>query len=334
MSVSASNRAQHSLDISQPTSGYRYNEDSIALSYFAFRYFESRHLLGSIDTDSTGSPLPSICNRGLPLRLIDIGSGCGILSLLLGYKFSEFGLSESFCSDANSIYSDRSHSSHSIRSHSSYMSIDALEKQEFLYDFLVKNVNTSAGAGLILPSMITPVLSSIESYTPSISAPSSQSMSPYGYAICNPPYYPSSSGRVSKNIVRRIACFSGSSIIDVDTVISSNDLGMNLSTIFHFCRSYVSHGGSLFMSYPSHLLLDAIRDGMRYGFELKRLQAIHETSLVSSSVCLLEYVHGAGVSLTVEPPLIKYSNGDLTSEYERMYTTFNISNNISVNARD
>ncbi len=93
--VHPSNPAQvYGLEIAQPREGYRYSVDSILLAQFA---------------------------RGRPrARILDIGAGCGIISLILARRFPA-------------------------------CTIHALEIQEELFTFLERNILTNEFQGRIIP---------------------------------------------------------------------------------------------------------------------------------------------------------------------------------------
>lgn len=219
------------LLICQPDNGFRFGMDSVLLAWFA----------SVRKTD----------------RVVDVGAGSGIISVLLA-RLKEVE------------------------------SIVSVELQDSMYECLAQTVALNS-----LQGTITPVHADVRTYKPK---------QKFDVAICNPPYRPLHSGHVSKNGVEAAARFNNSLSIDF---------------LLKFCKSNVEFGGKVFFTGVSDRLVSALESCRAHNFEPKRLRFLHSALDKKAKIFFMECVHGGGIELSVEPPLIDDKN-DPDNEYSRI----------------
>ncbi len=219
------------LLISQPDKGFRFGMDAVILAWFT--------------------------KINIADKIIDIGSGSGIIAALLArIKKAQ--------------------------------SITAVELQSDMYEHLANTIRLNN-----MENAVTPVLSDIAEYKPKRK---------FDIAVCNPPYRPPNSGRVS---------------IDGSEATARFDDKLNTENLLKFCKSYVKYGGRLFFSGPADRIAPAIELCRKYNFEPKRLVFLHPGKEKNAKIFFIECLHGGGTELKIIPPLIQ-NNHDKDSRLNKI----------------
>lgn len=261
--------AQHSVEVidgltlAQPLGTYRVNQDSLALSQFAL----NSGMLSNIGV--VGSKARRFKHR----RILDAGSGVGVLALNLAYSL--------------------------LKQNKDNFSIIALEGYESIYPFLQHNIELNK-----LSTHIKAVYSDIREYVPRFSVEhqienkDDYVVSQFDYVVCNPPYRNTVSGYHGANgsydlFARFHSC---------GDEIGEAGQSMSLRTVLRFCKSYLRLGGSIFFSYDADLIAEAIHWCKLEGFEPKKI-VFRAVNGIDIRLILVEAVYGAGsgVSLTINP---------------------------------
>lgn len=242
------------LTLAQPLGTYRVNQDSLALSQFAL----NAGMLSNIGV------IGSKARRFRHRKILDAGSGVGVLALNL----------------ADTL----------LKQKKDNFSIIALEGYETIYPFLQYNIELNH-----LSPYVQAMHSDIREYIPRFNGNSSNEnnddsvVGQFDYVICNPPYRNTSSGYHG---------VSGSYDLFARFHSCGDELGvvgqsMSLRTVLRFCRSYLRLGGSIYFSYDSDLISEAIHWCKLEGFEPKKIvfRAVNGTDI---RLILVEAVYGAG----------------------------------------
>ena len=127
-------------------------------------------------------------------------------------------------------------------------------------------------------------------------------------AVCNPPYYPSSTGRVSK---KGEGEYEGA---------ATHDLFCTLDEVVESASRLIKFGGYFYMCCPTARLAEAIAALNRHGLELKRLRLVAATAEKAPYLALMETKKGGAPGLIMEKQLIISSaDGSYTDELNRIY---------------
>lgn len=125
----------------------------------------------------------------------------------------------------------------------------------------------------------------------------------FDLVICNPPYFPPSSGPLPKN--HRTA---------------RTEESCTLEDIFLAAARLLRWGGSLCLVHKPERLADLLCAARENGLEAKRLRLVCSRPERPPSLVLLEARRGGRPGLAVEPPLIlENPDGSPTAELDRVY---------------
>ena len=112
--------------------------------------------------------------------------------------------------------------------------------------------------------------------------------------ICNPPYRPAKSGRLSPNKEKQIA---------------RHECEGSLSDFAKAGAYLLPAKGRMAVIYPAVRAIDLIDTMRRSGIEPKRLRMVHSFAEAQASLVLVEGVKGGRSGVTVHPPLVIYERG-------------------------
>lgn len=123
--------------------------------------------------------------------------------------------------------------------------------------------------------------------------------------VCNPPFYPVSSGRVNSSTQKALA---------------RHEIGIALPELLAVVKSFLKKGGRFYLIYPStHLarLLGLLR---KFNLEPKTIRMVHSTVGASAKLSLVCAKAGAKAGLMVEAPLMMYDAfGHYTPEIQKLF---------------
>ena len=235
------------LSIKQPSSGYRFSIDSFLLADFI---------------------APK--NQNI---ILDLGTGCGIIPMLLAQTFPE-------------------------------IFIIGVEIQKELADIAKKNIleNTLGKCITILhQDMKNLNLESIHIYNNTINL--------VDFVICNPPYTPEDTGRVSLNTQQAIA---------------RHEIFITLAELIEISKKKLKNSGKLALIYPAKRLTSLLTMMHNAQVEPKRLRIIQPYHTAPAKLIMIEGVKNARPGITLEAPLIIYKEkNNYTDEIKLIYKKFN-----------
>lgn len=193
------------------------------------------------------------------LRVCDLGSGTGLLSLLLLQRQAE-------------------------------LRVTGIEIQE---DAVCLAERAAVENGL------TDRLSFIRGDLREVSLPA------FDLAVCNPPYYPVNNGRQPADPARRTA--------RAETACTLEEVCTAASRLLRW-------GGRLCLVHKPERLTDMLVTLRQVGLEPKRLRLVCKTAGAAPSLLLAEARRGGKPGLSIEPPLILYTeDGSPTAELDAVY---------------
>jgi len=174
------------------------------------------------------------------------------------------------------------------------VTVDALELQEPIYETLKKSIELSN-----LEDKINPILGDIKDFKVN-----SKKLGYYNHIISNPPYRCVGTGKIAKNSIDAISRF---------------NLKMDLEDILIFCRSYLTDGGHLTLSYDADRMIDLIYMLRSYHLEPKRLQLIYPSIDKSPKIVIIDAVKSAGVELKISKPIVQSGDNIICKEYNKIF---------------
>lgn len=113
-------------------------------------------------------------------------------------------------------------------------------------------------------------------------------------AVCNPPYRPRRSGRVSPHRERLLA---------------RHEVEGELADFVRAGAYLLRHRGRMCLVYPSGRAVELFSVMRQHGLEPRRARFVHSFAGAAATLVLAEGVKGARTSLTVLPPLVIYRRG-------------------------
>ncbi|MBQ2145169.1 MAG: methyltransferase [Oscillospiraceae bacterium] len=122
----------------------------------------------------------------------------------------------------------------------------------------------------------------------------------FDFAVCNPPYYPENSGKLSSNTVKALA------------------RGETLCTLEDICKAaayLLPTGGSFYLVHKPERLSEIFCTMTKYSIEPKRLREVQYRIGRAPSLVLIEGRRGGRKGLIIESPLI-LTNDDGTETKE------------------
>lgn len=127
----------------------------------------------------------------------------------------------------------------------------------------------------------------------------------FDLVVCNPPYYPPQSGRMSEDAAIRTA---------------RSEISCTLEDICYAASYLLRWGGSFCLVHKPERLTDVLDAMRRHGCEPKRLRLVSTRPESAPSLLLVEGRRGGKPGLSIEAPLIlQTSNGNPTPEVETIY---------------
>lgn len=127
----------------------------------------------------------------------------------------------------------------------------------------------------------------------------------FDLVICNPPYYPPNSGKVSGDSARRTA--------RAETEAALDDICDAAAYLLRW-------GGKFCLVHKPERLTDVLCALRDHGMEPKRLRLVHTRAGDAPSLLLAEGCRGGKPGLTVEPPLIlQMADGAPTADLDHIY---------------
>ncbi|MDD3346652.1 methyltransferase [Oscillibacter sp.] len=127
----------------------------------------------------------------------------------------------------------------------------------------------------------------------------------FDLVVCNPPYYPVGSGRLSQADALRTA---------------RSELHCTLEEVGKAAARLLRWGGSFCLCHKPERLCDVLCTLRQAGLEPKRLRFVAKTSGAAPSLLLVEGRRGGKPGLTVEPPLLLQTPEGLpTAELDAIY---------------
>jgi tRNA1Val (adenine37-N6)-methyltransferase len=123
---------------------------------------------------------------------------------------------------------------------------------------------------------------------------------PFDFAVCNPPYYPENSGKLSSDTVKALA------------------RGETLCTLEDICKAaayLLPTGGSFYLVHKPERLSEIFCTMTKYSIEPKRLREVQYRIGRAPSLVLIEGRRGGRKGLIIESPLI-LTNDDGTETEE------------------
>lgn len=127
----------------------------------------------------------------------------------------------------------------------------------------------------------------------------------FDLVVCNPPYYPPRSGRLTADIPLQTA--------RAETQCTLEDVCQAAGYLLRW-------GGSFCLVHKPERLADILCALRQFGLEGKRLRLVCATAKAAPSLLLVEGRRGGKPGLTVEPPLILQAcDGTPGEELERIY---------------
>ncbi|BHH83126.1 tRNA1(Val) (adenine(37)-N6)-methyltransferase [Desulforhopalus sp. 52FAK] len=234
------------LICNQHVDGYRFSVDSVLLAHFV-----------SVKKND---------------RILDLGTGSGIISLILLY-----------------------------RHYGTILECSGVELQKSLFELATLNMkeNNYENANNLYCCNVK----DLKEHCPAGS---------YNTIVCNPPFYPEASGRVSRNSEARIA---------------RHQISANLDDFLFAASHAVQNRGNVYFIYPAELLGDFLKKSVSHRLEAKKLRFIYSypDSSKGAQLVLIHCCKNGGQGVKVPEPLYIYSerNGVLTREVAKYYENNN-----------
>ncbi len=127
----------------------------------------------------------------------------------------------------------------------------------------------------------------------------------FDLAVCNPPYYPVTSGALAAADARRTA---------------RAEVGCTLEDLCRAARRVLRWGGAFCLVHKPERLTDLLSSLRAAGLEPKRLRLVCQQANAAPSLILLEGRRGGKPGLTIEAPLLlRTSGGEPSEELDRIY---------------
>ena len=127
----------------------------------------------------------------------------------------------------------------------------------------------------------------------------------FDFAVCNPPYFPENSGKLSSNTVKALA------------------RGETLCTLEDICKAaayLLPTGGSFYLVHKPERLSEIFCTMTKYSIEPKRLREVHYRIGRAPNLVLIEGRRGGRKGISVEAPLILTNeDGTETKEVLEIY---------------
>lgn len=114
-------------------------------------------------------------------------------------------------------------------------------------------------------------------------------------AVCNPPYRPPRSGRVS---------------LDPERLLARHEVEGGLADFVRAGAFLLRRRGRICFVYPSERAVELFSVMRRHGLEPRRARFVHSFAGTPATLVLAEGVKGARAALTVLPPLVIYRSED------------------------
>lgn len=129
--------------------------------------------------------------------------------------------------------------------------------------------------------------------------------SSFDLVVCNPPYYPPSTGHLAAEGPLRTA---------------RSEVSCTLEDVCSAAAYLLRWGGSFCLVHKPERLTDLLCALRSHALEPKRLRPVHSRTATAPSLVLLEGRRGGKPGLTVEPPLIlQQADGSPTAELDAIY---------------
>lgn len=127
----------------------------------------------------------------------------------------------------------------------------------------------------------------------------------FDLVICNPPYFPESSGAQAESDARRTA---------------RSEVICTLEDICKAAQRLLRWGGRLALVFRTERMAELMELTRRHGLEPKRLRLVQNTAHSAPSLLLLECRRGGKTGLTVEAPLVMTNeDGTPTADVDAAY---------------
>lgn len=127
----------------------------------------------------------------------------------------------------------------------------------------------------------------------------------FDLVICNPPYFPESSGAQAESDARRTA---------------RSEVICTLEDICAAAQRLLRWGGRLALVFRTERMAELMALTRRHGLEPKRLRLVQNTAHSAPSLLLLECRRGGKTGLTVEAPLVMTNeDGTPTADVDAAY---------------
>ncbi len=127
----------------------------------------------------------------------------------------------------------------------------------------------------------------------------------YSLAVCNPPYFPSGSGRTSPR---------------PDRALARSEAECTLEDVLDASAWALKNGGSLYIVHRPERLAELLSAMRSRALEPKRLRLVQHSASSAPSLVLAEGRRGGASGLRVEPTLLlRGPDGRETEEYRRIY---------------
>jgi len=226
----------------QHKEGYRFSIDAVILAHFI-------------------SPV-------LGDRILDLGTGCGIISLIMGYRWK--GMLDS---------------------------ITAVERQNSLVDLAKRNIALNGFDAFcrVISGDVKTLFQKIE--------PES-----FSRVICNPPFYPSGTGRTNENR---------------EALLARHQLSASLADFISAAAAAVKNRGSTYFIYPAGGLIELISAGKKCRLEPKEIRFVYSypDPTKNAELVLIRCVKNGGSGVNILPHLYVYKekNGPYSTEMSGYY---------------
>lgn len=227
------------IKVLQPANGYRFSIDSV--------------ILASLATPPVGT------------TVLDLGTGCGIIPLILAYRQPT-------------------------------LRFIGIELQSRLAALATKNIELNGmqnRISILCQDLCTLSVGSLNGIV--------------DYAISNPPYRPTQSGRINPNPQKALA---------------RHELAMDLSQLLTTARKMLRIGGKFILIYPAARLTDLVCQMRKMDIEPKKLCAIFSRENEPAKLVVLEGVRAGRPGIQEISSLVIYrSDGRYTPQVAQMFET-------------
>lgn len=234
------------LICNQHIDGYRFSVDSVLLAHFV-----------SVKKND---------------RILDLGTGSGIISLILLY-----------------------------RHYGTIIECSGVELQKSLFELATTNMRKNNFDNL--NTLYHCNVKDLKEHCPAGS---------YNTIVCNPPFFPMDSGRLSSNSEARIA---------------RHQISANIADFLFAASHAVQNRGNVYFIYPAELLGEFLTKAALYRLEAKKLRFIYSYpgSSKGAQLVLIHCSKNGGQGVKIPEPLYIYSekNGVLSNEVTQYYENNN-----------